>query len=501
MAGPTGADLHVLSPLGVSRGSASAGKLTKAESNYRPGKPGDGLCGGCRFFRNGTCTKVQGRILASMTCDLYEPSSIRASETQTFRGVGGALTRGRGPGGKRTHAQSYYTGASAHGPSILNPAVYEALRDKKGMDKKSAAAISNAALNKKRKGGGWYRKGRHSSGKPVKMTEPTEQFFDKKAYMKAYNAKRGANPRGVPKKALTREGRVAVNRGRQMQKGNKVGGLFAKRNQGKLGHTKVREAVAKIRLQRQIESTTKAITSGRRSDIARADRDARKTGQARLRAYQSRAAGYSEGGTEVERFADIPLRGRTRRRAEAGTPGGRPAPSTGSTGTVNPFRKKRRKPPTVVGVKRESPSTGSRYSEPESFVEQLLRDGLLITEEFFDKKAYMKTYNQRRYAPKRRSEVGRRQAASGIGRLNRSKKITKSNPSAASTARIARYGMKRGVLSPGSTKNAMKNFVRGFARARKQNFGKRAAAAGHGPVPNINAKKYVVPRAYKKKTP
>jgi len=41
----------------------------------------------------------------------------------------------------------------SHGPSIKNPATYEALRRKFG--KSSAAAISNAALNK------GYRKGVH----------------------------------------------------------------------------------------------------------------------------------------------------------------------------------------------------------------------------------------------------------------------------------------------------------------------------------------------------
>jgi hypothetical protein len=43
---------------------------------------------------------------------------------------------------------------SQHGPSIKNPACYEALR-RKGKSKSSAAAICNAALNK------GYRKGVH----------------------------------------------------------------------------------------------------------------------------------------------------------------------------------------------------------------------------------------------------------------------------------------------------------------------------------------------------
>jgi hypothetical protein len=42
-----------------------------------------------------------------------------------------------------------------HGPSVKNPATYEALITEKGMSKSRAAAISNAALNK------GYRKGKH----------------------------------------------------------------------------------------------------------------------------------------------------------------------------------------------------------------------------------------------------------------------------------------------------------------------------------------------------
>lgn len=37
---------------------------------------------------------------------------------------------------------------SSHGPSIHNPAVFEALVNKRGMSKSRAAAISNGALNK-----------------------------------------------------------------------------------------------------------------------------------------------------------------------------------------------------------------------------------------------------------------------------------------------------------------------------------------------------------------
>lgn len=46
---------------------------------------------------------------------------------------------------------------SQHGPSIKNPATYEALK-REGKSKSSAAAISNAALNK------GYAKGVHRSG-------------------------------------------------------------------------------------------------------------------------------------------------------------------------------------------------------------------------------------------------------------------------------------------------------------------------------------------------
>ena len=49
-------------------------------------------------------------------------------------------------------------GGADHGPSIKNPAAYEAMvRD--GMSKSQAAAISNAALKK------GYKKGRHHAGK------------------------------------------------------------------------------------------------------------------------------------------------------------------------------------------------------------------------------------------------------------------------------------------------------------------------------------------------
>jgi hypothetical protein len=46
---------------------------------------------------------------------------------------------------------------SDHGPSIKNPATYEALK-RAGMSKKRAAKISNAALKK------GHKKGRHRSG-------------------------------------------------------------------------------------------------------------------------------------------------------------------------------------------------------------------------------------------------------------------------------------------------------------------------------------------------
>lgn len=61
---------------------------------------------------------------------------------------------------KKTHAQRYFKGTSSHGPSIKNPAVYEALRDE-GMSKEKSARISNGALNKKTLSGQWYKKGRH----------------------------------------------------------------------------------------------------------------------------------------------------------------------------------------------------------------------------------------------------------------------------------------------------------------------------------------------------
>lgn len=51
-------------------------------------------------------------------------------------------------------------GGADHGPSIKNPATYEALmRDHPGMSQGQAAAISNSALKK------GYKKGRHRSGK------------------------------------------------------------------------------------------------------------------------------------------------------------------------------------------------------------------------------------------------------------------------------------------------------------------------------------------------
>lgn len=57
----------------------------------------------------------------------------------------------------RTRAQKM-AASGGHGPSIKNPAVYEALV-RKHMSKSAAAAISNGDLNK------GYRKGRHHSGR------------------------------------------------------------------------------------------------------------------------------------------------------------------------------------------------------------------------------------------------------------------------------------------------------------------------------------------------
>jgi hypothetical protein len=51
-----------------------------------------------------------------------------------------------------------YTKKFPHGKSVKNPAVYEALK-REGKSKSSAAAISNAALNK------GFKKGVHRSGK------------------------------------------------------------------------------------------------------------------------------------------------------------------------------------------------------------------------------------------------------------------------------------------------------------------------------------------------
>ncbi len=49
--------------------------------------------------------------------------------------------------------------AADHGPSIKNPATYEALINERGMSKSQAAAISNAALNRGAK------KGKHHAGR------------------------------------------------------------------------------------------------------------------------------------------------------------------------------------------------------------------------------------------------------------------------------------------------------------------------------------------------
>lgn len=50
-------------------------------------------------------------------------------------------------------------GGISHGPSIKNPATYEALMRSGKMSKSKAAAISNSALKK------GFRKGRHRSKK------------------------------------------------------------------------------------------------------------------------------------------------------------------------------------------------------------------------------------------------------------------------------------------------------------------------------------------------
>jgi hypothetical protein len=54
----------------------------------------------------------------------------------------------------------YSPGSRGHGPSIHNPETYNALM-RKGMSKSSAAAISNAQLNKTGKRGVHRRKKRH----------------------------------------------------------------------------------------------------------------------------------------------------------------------------------------------------------------------------------------------------------------------------------------------------------------------------------------------------
>ena len=57
----------------------------------------------------------------------------------------------------KTRAQRF-KGTSVHGPSIKNPATYEAIR-RDGASKTKAAAISNGVLNK------GYKKGVHRSKK------------------------------------------------------------------------------------------------------------------------------------------------------------------------------------------------------------------------------------------------------------------------------------------------------------------------------------------------
>jgi hypothetical protein len=63
----------------------------------------------------------------------------------------------------KTRAQRF-KGTSSHGPSIKNPAVYEALR-REGAGKTKAAKISNAALNKRTQSGAWTKKGVHRKRK------------------------------------------------------------------------------------------------------------------------------------------------------------------------------------------------------------------------------------------------------------------------------------------------------------------------------------------------
>jgi hypothetical protein len=332
MASPTGTDLHTPGPLGVAKPTAGIGKQSKAATNYRSPAAGEDTCGDCRFFRAGACAKVTGTISASMTCDLWAPA--REQATETFRGVGGRLLPGRGPGGKRTHGQSFYTGG-VHGPSILNPAVYDALR-RKGMSKEDAAAISNGQLNKKTMGGKWYKRGRHSSGRSAKMSE-SETF-------------------STPGRARALRALGAARR----------------RN-------------------------TERVARGEKPVV---------------------------GGKKVERIPGL-----TKTKA-----------------------KQRVKQPRQTTPKGEGPAG---FSEER-----------LTLQQFFDKKAYMATYNKGRYGNKKAS-LGRHRAVAGVGRLNRSKKITMSNPSKSSVGRIARLGMKRGQLSTSTSKTGIKAYVRGFAKARK----------------------------------
>jgi hypothetical protein len=498
MASPGGSDLHTPSPLGVA--PSSAGKLSKDDSlvNYRAGARGDGLCGGCRYFSGGSCSVVEGPIRASMTCDLWQPEETETEQaTETFRGLGGSLTRGRGPGGKRTHAQSYYTGG-VHGPSILNPAVYDALR-RKGMSKADAAAISNGQLNKKTIGGKWYKKGRHSSGRSAKMsesetfstpgraralralgaarrrntervargekpivagkkvnkipgltktkakqrvkqprqttpkgegpsgfTEPRlslQEFFDKTAYMKDYNARKGGGggrmtvgQANAARHGLTKKGQREVRAGAQAKRA--LPGLL--KNRGTLkGRTKALQAISKIRAARSMMANTQVTN----------------------------AIGV--------------MQGTASRRETAAYRTGMRASNKAARASTRATRSKMG----LSNRRSEEASAKSRYhSEPYVTLQQF--GDAAVLESFFDKKAYMATYNKNRYGSKKAS-LGRRKATSGLGRLNRSKKITPSNPSKASTARIARLGMKRGLVSPSSSKTGLKSFVRGFAKSRK----------------------------------
>lgn len=348
LSSPTGSDLHSPGPLGV--------KPSKA----------------------GIPCKVCGEV--------HDPQK-HYDHTETFRGVGGKLMPGRGPGGRRTHAQSYYSGMPGRG-SILNPAVYDALR-RKGMDKKSAAMISNGQLSKKTKAGVWFKKGKHRAAKgeakaTVKASET--QTFHNAATAKSLRALGAARRRN---NRLVAQGKQPV-----------VGGKKVKRIKG-LTKTKAKQRVK--------------------------------------------------------------LGGNT-------TPKGK---------------------------------------GPHGFTEV----GLMS---FFDKAAYMKQYNAQRRGKQTVGGATSRQLASharkggtatprvgqgkkpsataGLGRLNRSKKITAANPSASSVKRIARLGIKQGSIPKGTSKTGILKYVRGFAKARAKN----AAYTGrHGKVPRWGRDRPALPKSSK----